>query len=164
MKTIAHLLSLCLIFCLSPLFEICAKVPLHSGLPVPRFAALRSNDVNLRTGPGTRYPISWILKKKFLPVKVIMEHENWRKIQLQDGTIGWVFQSMLTGNKMITMHNEKTLLRKSPNNQSAILASVGKNVICELKLCKDAWCRITLNQHSGGVERSQIWGAEFDKK
>lgn len=116
-KTLAYFFSFCLIFSITENTYLYAKVPLHSGLPIPRFAALRSADVNLRSGPGTRYPISWIIKKKFLPVKVIAEQENWRKIELHDGTIGWVFQSMLTGNKtaMINIPNQKQSLTTADN-------------------------------------------------
>ncbi|MEJ0071708.1 MAG: hypothetical protein WDO24_26590 [Pseudomonadota bacterium] len=31
----------------------------ESSLPVPRFVSLRSDEVNVRTGPGVRYPIDW---------------------------------------------------------------------------------------------------------
>src|SRR5262245_40174978 len=30
-----------------------------SGLPLPRFVSLKSDRVNLRSGPGTDYPTSW---------------------------------------------------------------------------------------------------------
>ena len=39
-----------------------------SGLPIPRFASLRSDEVNVRTGPGPRYPIEWVFKRKSMRV------------------------------------------------------------------------------------------------
>lgn len=141
-----------------------AKPPLSSGLPVPRFAALRSSDVNIRTGPGTRYPIAWVIKKKFLPVKVISEHENWRKIELHDGTFGWAFQSMLTGNKTAMVNTPKAFLRRAPQENSAIIASIGEGIIGQLKLCKDNWCKIAVKDYVGWMERNNLWGVEFDKK
>src|SRR5947209_8776585 len=36
-------------------------VETQARLPVPRFVSLRSDKVNLRTGPGDRYPIEWVL-------------------------------------------------------------------------------------------------------
>ena len=41
-----------------------------SGLPIPRFASLRASDVNLRTGPGTRYPIDWVFTHQGMPVEI----------------------------------------------------------------------------------------------
>ena len=31
-----------------------------TGLPIPRYASLRADVVNLRAGPGARYPIDWV--------------------------------------------------------------------------------------------------------
>ncbi|MBT3700232.1 MAG: hypothetical protein HOG12_01865, partial [Alphaproteobacteria bacterium] len=47
----------------------------------PRFASLRADKVNLRAGPGVRYPISWIFVRKSLPVEILAEFELWRKIR-----------------------------------------------------------------------------------
>ena len=52
-----------------------------SGLSIPRFASLRSDEVNVRTGPGTRYPVDWVFKRKAMPVEIVAEYENWRKIR-----------------------------------------------------------------------------------
>ena len=43
------------------------------ALPLPRFVSLKSAEVNLRTGPGTRYPIEWVYKRRALPVEIIAE-------------------------------------------------------------------------------------------
>ena len=52
-----------------------------SGLSLPRFISLRANKVNMRTGPGGQYPIEWLYRRRSLPVKVVAEYENWRKIR-----------------------------------------------------------------------------------
>ena len=61
-----------------------------SGLPIPRFASLKSDEVNVRTGPGSRYPIDWVFKRKGMPVEIVAEFENWRKIRDWQGAGGWV--------------------------------------------------------------------------
>ena len=68
-----------------------------SGLPIPRFASLKSDEVNVRTGPGSRYPIDWVFKRKGMPVEIVAEFENWRKIRDWQGAGGWVYQGLLTG-------------------------------------------------------------------
>src|SRR5437660_12925684 len=70
-----------------------------SGRPLPRFASLRSDEVNVRTGPGTRYPVDWVFKRKGMPVEIVAEYENWRKIRDWQGASGWVHQSLLTGKR-----------------------------------------------------------------
>ncbi len=93
-----------------------------SGLPVPRFVSLKPARVNLRVGPGRDYAVSWLFMKSGLPVEIIQEYDNWRRIRDADGTEGWVYQSLLSGKRtaitapwlknnegsMITMHREPT--------------------------------------------------------
>src|SRR5262245_5050819 len=70
-----------------------------SGLPIPRFASLRSDEVNVRSGPGTRYPVEWVFKRKSMPVEIVAEYDIWRKIRDWQGASGWVHQSLLTGKR-----------------------------------------------------------------
>ena len=44
------------------------------------FLSLKKDKVYVRYGPGKNYPIKYIYKKKFLPVKVIDKKENFRRI------------------------------------------------------------------------------------
>ena len=43
------------------------------------FLSLKNDKVNVRYGPGFDYPVKFIYKKKFLPIKVIDEKENFRR-------------------------------------------------------------------------------------
>lgn len=52
-----------------------------TDLPLPRFATLKSNEVNVRTGPGLRYQTKWVLVRKEMPVEITAEFEQWRKIK-----------------------------------------------------------------------------------
>ena len=47
----------------------------ESGLALPRFASLRSNYINARSGPGARYPIEWVYMQKNAPVEIRAEFE-----------------------------------------------------------------------------------------
>src|SRR6202012_2445570 len=67
-------------------------------LPLPRFVSLDANDVNMRAGPGTEYPILWQYHRKGLPVEIVQEFDTWRRIRDRDGAIGWV-QANLLSNK-----------------------------------------------------------------
>src|SRR6202048_2611436 len=71
----------------------------EAGLPVPRFVSLHADRVNLRTGPGDRYPIDWVFTRKDMPVEIIAQFEHWRQIRDWEGTKGWVHQRMLAGKR-----------------------------------------------------------------
>ena len=70
-----------------------------TGLPLPRFAAFRADEVNLRAGPGQRYPIDWVYHRRGLPVKIEREFDVWRLVEDADGQKGWVHQATLVGTR-----------------------------------------------------------------
>ena len=59
------------------------------------FLSLKNKKVNVRYGPGFDYPIKYIYKKKFLPVKVIDKKENFRRIIDHKKNSGWIHISQL---------------------------------------------------------------------
>src|SRR5438876_886029 len=86
---------------------VCHAVPAaEKNLPVPRFVSLRSEQVNVRTGPGERYPIEWVFTRRDLPVEIVAEFENWRKIRDSEGSEGWVHQRMLAGRRSVLVRDK----------------------------------------------------------
>ena len=67
--------------------------------PLPRYVSLASDQVYVRAGPGSRYPIQWEFRKKGLPVEIVLEFDTWRKIKDYEGQEGWVHQSLLSGRR-----------------------------------------------------------------
>ena len=131
-----------------------------SGLPLPRFVSLRSDEVNLRTGPGQRYPIDWTYTRKDLPVEVIAEFEAWRKIRDWQGTEGWVHQSMLSGRRMMVVIGRARSLRGSDSDSAEPVAIVEPGVLGRLLRCprNRDFCRVDIRGIQGWLRRDEIWG------
>lgn len=131
-----------------------------SGLPLPRFVSLRSDEVNLRTGPGQRYPIDWIYARKDLPVEVIAEFEAWRKIRDWQGTEGWVHQSMLTGRRMMVVMGQARSLRSSDAESADPVAVVEGGVLGRIVQCprNRDYCRVEIDKMQGWLRRDEMWG------
>ena len=68
-----------------------------TGLPIPRFVTIRANQVNMRTGPGVRYPVDWEYRRAGLPVEIVSEYGTWRKIRDWQGDEGWMHQRRMSG-------------------------------------------------------------------
>ncbi|QEO16674.1 SH3 domain-containing protein [Acetobacter vaccinii] len=77
-----------------------------SGLPLPRYAALRSDEVNMRAGPGRRFPILWVYHRQGLPVRIEREFDVWRLVEDQSGQKGWVQQATLSGGRYFLVPGE----------------------------------------------------------
>jgi SH3-like domain-containing protein len=132
----------------------------NTGLPLPRFAALRSDEVNLRAGPGTRYPIEWIYKRRELPVEIQREFEVWRLVQDPDGTKGWVHQATLTGRRSFIITGTDATLRRDAQDSASTVAILKPGVIGHIRSCAAAsdWCQVQAGDYRGYLKRGQFWG------
>ena len=99
-------------------------LPNSTGRPLPRFVSLRATVVNLRTGPGVRYPVDWVYESKYLPIEVIAEFENWRKVRDVQGTQGWIHQSMLSSRRTFIIISNMQTLRKKGQTKSLAVAKL----------------------------------------
>jgi len=130
----------------------------ETQLPLPRFVSLRSNEINLRTGPGINYPIEWIYRRRGMPVEVVAEFESWRKVRDWQGTVGWVHQSMLDGRRGALIIGGERILRRDPADGAVGVARLAPGVIAGLKECGTDWCRLESDSYDGWLKRDEFWG------
>jgi SH3-like domain-containing protein len=135
----------------------------EKGLPVPRFVTLRSNQVNVRTGPGEQYPIEWVFTRKSMPVEIVAEFQNWRKIRDVDGTEGWVYERMVAGRRTVIVRGQVRALYDEPRPDAGIVARAEPGVIATLLECQATWCRVETGGVKGWLHRDEIWGVYPDE-
>ena len=132
----------------------------YTGYPLPRFASLRSNHVNLRRGPGFRYRIDWVLHRRHLPVQIFREFHDWRAVRLPDGTEGWIKGALLSGRRSFVVQGKTVPLRYAPRANARPAAWLKPGVVGRILDCAagSSWCRVRVDDHSGYVPRKAIWG------
>lgn len=136
-----------------------------SGLPLPRFVSLKSGRVNLRVGPSLDYAVDWMYLKSGLPMEIIQEYDNWRRVRDADGTEGWINQALLSGKRTAIVtpwqrgKDARIPMVAEPNAGSRVVAQLEPGVIGEIQVCNGEWCEMNIDGHRGWVEQSQIWGA-----
>ena len=151
------IISLILFFLLS--FSLNAKTGTVTGLEIPRFVSLKSNEVNLRVGPSTNYPIELIYVTKNLPLEIIDEFDVWRKTKDHMGVIGWLHKSLIQGERFVLTgySNDKDVdLYNRPNG--SIIGAIKKNNILDLQRCVLYWCKLSHENINGWVLKRNIWG------
>jgi SH3-like domain-containing protein len=130
-----------------------------TGLPLPRFASLRSDDVNMRSGPGTRYPMEWHYRRKGFPVEITAEFDKWRRIRDIDGTEGWVHQSNLSPRRgFVVIGKELQNISRRPNPASPLRAQAEPGVLGEILKCEKEYCKVEASGVKGYIRRDGIWG------
>jgi SH3-like domain-containing protein len=136
-----------------------------TGLAIPRFASLRSNEVNLRVGPGTDRPAEWTYHRRELPVEIVSEFQQWRQIRDMDGTVGWVHAATLTGRRTFVVKAAETMMRRRPEADGAPVARLMPGVVGRIRACAAgaAWCEVQAGEYRGYVLRSGIWGLSAEE-
>jgi SH3-like domain-containing protein len=140
-----------------------SNVGASSGLPLPRYAALKSDKVNMRTGPGERYPVKWTYQRRDLPVKIEHEFDIWRQVEDMDGEKGWMQQGFLFGHRsfVITGAEDRTMRAEASDGADAV-AILKPGVVGRIKSCdagKD-WCQVQVQDYHGWLKRSDFWGTD----
>jgi len=140
-----------------------AEAAARSALPVPRFVSLKSDKVNVRRGPSTDQAIVWVFSRAGLPVEIIAESENWRRVRDSEGADGWVFHSLLSARRTAlvtpwTKGEESIPLYNSKSTNSRAVASLQAGVLGNVLSCDGEWCNLSVDDYSGYVEQDKLWG------
>jgi len=139
-----------------------------SGLPLPRFVSLKASKVNMRVGPGLDYAIAWRYTRAGVPMEIIQEYDNWRKVRDAEGAEGWINQALLSGERTaiaapwmrdrpeaeayILVYGEK-------DARSPVLAKLAPGVVVRIQGCDGTWCESSVDGITGWVSQQELWGA-----
>jgi SH3-like domain-containing protein len=132
---------------------------------LPRFVSLRSDDVNMRAGPGTKYPIDWVYKRRDLPVEIEREFDVWRWVRDADGIQGWVHQATLMGRRDFIVQKADATLRSEASDTASAVAILKPGVVGRIRSCAagSAWCEVQTGSYRGFLQRTQFWGVFPDE-
>jgi SH3-like domain-containing protein len=129
-----------------------------TGLPIPRYASMGASQVNMRSGPGEQYPISWVYKREALPVEIVQEFGPWRKVKDMDGIEGWVNGNLLSDQRTGLVLGQTRLLYSSNDSASRPLYRIEKGVVAKIVVCDEGWCQLNADGKTGFILREHIWG------
>ena len=71
-----------------------------SGMPVPRYVSLKFDKVNARSGPGDDHKLLFVYRVRGLPLQVVAETSEWRRVCDPEGTLAWVHKRVTDGRRM----------------------------------------------------------------
>lgn len=141
-----------------------------SGLPVPRFVSLKSQNVNMRVGPGKEFQVAWKFVKKGLPIEIIQEYENWRKVRDPEGSEGWILHSLLSGKRTVIVNPGEidkasgiVSMYADTNTDETLVARLEAGVVGQVISCEEDWCEISIDGVDGHVEKRKLWGVYPDE-
>ena len=131
-----------------------------SGFPVPRYVSLKAQETNCRRGPSFSHPIHVTYQKQGLPVIVVAETtDHWRKIQDLERDECWVHKSKLSGDKTAVVLQDRLALRRRPDEQAPVIATLGSGLIVSVEEATGPWIRIRTGRRHGWTRSERLWGA-----
>lgn len=125
---------------------------------LPRMASLRSDEVNVRFGPGVRHPVQWVFLRKGMPVEIVAEFETWRKIRDWEGQEGWIHRAMLSSKRTLVVTAPEITMRRNPDETSPAVARLAEGVVASIDECNADWCMVETHGYDGWIRRTGIWG------
>lgn len=135
--------------CLIPTFTLASTVT---------FVSLKSSEVNMRVGPGKEYPISWVFMRAYLPMILIAEFDQWRKVKFLDGTTGWVHKNMISQKSTAILLQDTIMYRHASKRHP--IAKLEKGVVVRVIKQENEFVKIEIGNLRGWLKRDVLWGLE----
>ena len=139
-----------------------------TGLPLPRYASLKTDRVNLREGPSKDHATKWVFQRAGLPVEITAEFATWRKVRDSEGAEGWVLHTLLSGRRTALVGPGKKEATYSvtaeASAKSDIVAQLQAGVIVNIKRCDGTWCQVYGQGFKGYIKQVELWGVYPDEK
>jgi SH3-like domain-containing protein len=130
-----------------------------SGLPVPRYVSLKFDPVNARAGPSDDHRLLWVYHARGLPVQVIAETVEWRRICDPDGQVSWVHKRTTDGRRTVMQAGQGAIpLRAKPRDDGAVVAYLAPRAVADFDKCQKDWCRVRIGQADGWAPAGAFWG------
>ena len=139
-----------------------------TGLPLPRYASLKTDRVNLREGPSKDHATKWVFQRAGLPVEITAEFATWRRVRDSEGAEGWVLHTLLSGRRTALVGPGKKdatfNVVAGPADKADLVAQLQAGVIVNIKKCDGAWCQVFGDGYKGFVKQNDLWGVYPDEK
>lgn len=139
---------------------LAADRPTPSGLPVPRYITLKFDKVNARAGPGDDHRLLWVYRTRGLPVQVVAETAEWRRVCDPEGGLAWVHKRVTDGRRAVmNLQSRPLALYRKPKPGAEPVAYLNSRSLASLVRCQKGWCRVKAGRVSGWVRADAVWGA-----
>lgn len=119
--------------------------------------SIASDSVNIRSGPGTKYPMLWQVEQ-FTPIEVINRQGEWIYFKDFEGTKGWIHKSLVTNAKSVVTIKDLCNVRSGPGAEKDILFKAERGVPFKVLEKKGHWLRIQhVDGDKGWIMDSLVW-------
>ena len=135
--------------------------PTPSGFDVPRWVSIKSSPARARRGPGLDHQIMWEYRAAGLPVQVVAETTEWRKVCDPEGAVAWIHRTVSSGRRYVfNASGDEIAVHAGKSETSAVRARLQPRSILALDECEDGWCRLQSGRLNGWAPQEALFGVQ----
>lgn len=135
-----------------------ASLYLLTSAHAAEHVSVARDQVNLRSGPGTRHQAEWLLAKGY-PLQVLQRKGAWLRVRDVDGDRGWVYRSLTNKVPHHVVKAERANLRTGPGTHHAKVTTLEQGEVLRTRQKTRRWVKVeTSGGLKGWVARSLLWG------
>ena len=134
-----------------------------TGYALPRFVTLKRDRARARRGPGEQWRVDWEFVARGMPLEVVAEFGNWRRVRDIEGHGGWVHHIFLDGSRSAIVTTDMAALRARPDADGTERARMEAGAILKVDRCDGGWCEVEGGGAEGWTEAAGLWGVRPDE-
>lgn len=123
-----------------------------------QMVSVSDDEVNLRSGPGTRHPAEWILDLGY-PLRIVGRRGDWLEVRDFENDKGWIHRPLTSSTPYHIVKVKVANMRSQPTARSRIIGRLVYGTTLRTLERKSDWVRV---QREGGtrgwVARRLLWG------
>lgn len=124
----------------------------------PRMVSAATDELSLRSGPGTKYAAQWTVSKGF-PLKVLAVRGKWLQVSDFENDKAWVYRPMTNATPHHVVKAKAANLRRSPNDKSPRVARMEYGDVLRTVSRRGDWIQVrTTSGRTGWVASRLVWG------
>ncbi|MBB5347507.1 SH3-like domain-containing protein [Desulfoprunum benzoelyticum] len=125
--------------------------------------SVKSQKLNLRSGPGQNYSVKCVYSKGF-PLKVLKKKGDWAQVRDFQNEVGWVSKQLLatTPHAIVAVNQgkkSKINIRSGPGTNFKVVGQAYYGVVFAVVDKKGQWRKIRHQSGlSGWIQQDLLWG------
>lgn len=117
-----------------------------------------ANNIKMRSGPGEKYPVLWVLKSGY-PLSIVDDQGDWVKVQDYEGDTGWLAATLVGRSPHMIVKADRVELRSGPSSRYRLVGKANHGVVFQTLKVKDKWVKVKHESGlTGWITRGSLWG------
>lgn len=123
-----------------------------------KMVSVNADNTNWRSGPGTRFPVRWILDRGY-PLAVIGTRNGWLHVRDFERDEGWIARQVTSQTPHSVVKVKAALVREQPSTGSRVLAKLVYGEVVKRLESKADWVKVALKSgRRGWMAKRLLWG------